>query len=372
MRICILAPGQSTHTYNWIQYFAGRGHQIYLITFNEYQFDALENVIVYTIPPSFPDNIKIFSYIIKMLFGPFINAFDAIKLRKIIRKINPDILHAHSLSQYGSMGYFLYFPVFVVTSWGSDILIEPKKSLNSWIMAKLILNSAKLITCDSNAVRDECLRYCNQPEKVKVLLWGVDLTTFHERETTYHEKKIVILSTRDFTSIYNIDTIIESVHYVVEKCPYVKYVLKNTKMEQVAEFRDLASSMNVTEFIDFVSRYMKAHELPKLHYDADIFVSIPSSDSSSISLLEAMACGLPVIVSDIPANHEWVTDGWNGLIVPVRNPEKLAEAILHLIENPDLMQLFGKRNSQIIRDRADREKHMANMEGLYRQLLVNT
>ena len=63
-------------------------------------------------------------------------------------------------------------------------------------------------------------------------------------------------------------------------------------------------------------------------------------------MFEAMACGLPVIVSDIPANREWVIDGWNGLIVPVRNPEKLAEAILHLIENPDLMQLFGKKTTE--------------------------
>jgi glycosyltransferase involved in cell wall biosynthesis len=82
-----------------------------------------------------------------------------------------------------------------------------------------------------------------------------------------------------------------------------------------------------------------------------------------------MACGLAAIVSDIPANHEWITDGWNGFIVPVRNPEKLASSIIQLIENPELMQLFGERNAQIIRDRADREKHMSRMENLYKQLL---
>jgi glycosyltransferase involved in cell wall biosynthesis len=76
-----------------------------------------------------------------------------------------------------------------------------------------------------------------------------------------------------------------------------------------------------------------------------------------------------VIVSDIPANHEWITDGLNGFIVPVRNPEKLAQSIIQLIEKPGLMQLFGKRNAQIIRDRADQEKHMAYMENLYQQLL---
>ena len=368
MRICFLAHGGSLHTHNWIRYFAGKGHQIYLISFDGYQFEPLDNVIVYTITPRFP-YIKFFSYFINLWLGPFINAF---KIRGLVRSINPDILHAHYLTDYGLIGYLLHFPLFVVTVWGSDILVAPKKSLYHRIMVKLILNSSKLITGDSNTVRDECLKYCNHPEKVKVILWGVDLSIFHERvnDRTKHPK-INILSNRGLIPIYNTDTIVSSIPYVVKKYPHVKLVLKIRKMEELNKFPQIASSLNLMEFIEFVCKDFDSHEVPEFLCSADIFVSVPSSDSTSISLLEAMACGLPVIVSDIPANHEWITDGWNGFIIPVRNPEKLAEAIIHMIENPDLMRLFGKRNAQIIRDRADREKHMAHMEDLYKQLLEN-
>jgi glycosyltransferase involved in cell wall biosynthesis len=125
----------------------------------------------------------------------------------------------------------------------------------------------------------------------------------------------------------------------------------------------------VTEYIEFITKFIDYNEFPELLHGADVFVTVPSSDSSAVSLHEAMACGLPAIVSDIPANHEWIIDGWNGFIVPVRNPEKLADAIIQLIEQPDLIQLFGRRNAQIVRDRADREKHMAHMENIYQQLL---
>jgi glycosyltransferase involved in cell wall biosynthesis len=369
MRICILADGISNHTYNWIQYFAGKGHRIHLITFNEYIFEPLDNLTVHTITPRFPDNIKIFSYIVKSLLGPYINAF---KIRGLVRRIDPDILHAHYLTDYGLVGYLLHFPIFVVTIWGSDILVDPKKSWYRRITVKFILNSSKLITGDSESVRNECLKYCNQPEKVKVVLWGVDLSTYQERVDDLQEKKTVtIVSTRNFLPVYNIDTIINSIPRVLEQYRDVKFILKNKRAEQVNEFKELARSLNITKFIEFVCSDIEPQDFPKFLYGTDIFVSVPSSDSTSVSLLEAMACGLPVIVSDIPANREWITDGWNGLIVPVRNPEKLADTIVYLIENPDLMRLFGKRNAQIIRDRADREKHMAHMEDMYRQLLEN-
>jgi L-malate glycosyltransferase len=367
MRICFLATGRSVHTYNWIKFFAKKGHQVHLICFEEYKFERLENLTVHIIRPVLP-KIKIVSYLTSSWLDPSINSF---KIKKLVRKINPDILHAHYLTTYGLLGYFIHFPLFVVTLWGSDILIAPKKSSFHRIMAKFILNSSKLVTCDSERVKEECQKYLADPEKVKVVLWGVDLSLFRERQDMrLNQKKIVILSTRGFAPLYNIDTIINSIPSVVKNYPDVKYVLK-WMYERDSGLQQQAASLKVTEFIEFVFKNIDYKDFPAFHYEADIFISVPSSDSSSISLLEAMACGLPVIVSDLPANREWITDGWNGFIVPVRDPEKLAEAIIQLIENPDLMRLFGKRNAQIVRDRADREKHMSRMEGLYQQLLKN-
>jgi L-malate glycosyltransferase len=359
MRICFLANGSTTHTYNWIQYFAKKGHQVHLISLEGYKFEPHENIIVHPVKAVF--SRKNFFYYLTLSF----------RIRKILRTINPDILHAHYLTDYGLLGYLTHFPRFVITCWGSDILLEPKFFLMKRILVKPILNSAKLVTVDSVTVRDECLKYCNDSEKTKVILWGVDLTTFHEKTGGKREQaKITILSTRFFDSKYNIDTIVQSIPYVKEKFPDVKYVLKSINSNP--GLQRIADDLKVSGFIEFVCKKMGDEDLSELHHAADIFISVPSSDSSSISLLEAMACGLPVIVSDIPANHEWVTDGWNGLIVPDRNPEKLAEAILQLIEKPDLRRLYGERNAQIIRERADREKHMAHMEDLYKQLLENT
>jgi glycosyltransferase involved in cell wall biosynthesis len=366
MRICFLADAKAIHTYRWIEYFAGKGHHIHLITFEEFPFKPVKNLTVHKITPIIQkkeNNFFYLDFIVNTIINPF-------KVKKLIRTINPDILHAHYLTDYGLLGYFVQFHPFVITLWGSDILIAPKKSMFHRIMAKLILNSANLVTCDSIKARNECLIYCRNPEKVEVIQWGVDLSTFRERQNNPAKRNTVtILSTRDFYPVYNIDSIVQSISFVAEKYPQVKYILKNFHGNQEPELRQLASSLDVTKYIEFFNKVLDYNELPELLYSADIFVSVPSSDSSSISLHEAMACGLPVIVSDIPANHEWIIDGWNGFIVPVRNPEKLANAIIQLIENPGLIQLFCERNVRIIHDRADQEKHMAHMADLYGLLL---
>jgi glycosyltransferase involved in cell wall biosynthesis len=368
MRICFLGDGRTHHTQNWTQYFAALGHQVDLISVEGVRFEPLENVTVHTIPAKFPDNIKFLSHIVKVWLGPFINAY---RIRGLVRSIRPDILHAHYLTTYGFVGFLLHFPKYVVTIWGSDILVTPKTSWYHRLLAKSVLGASDLVTCDSEAARDACLLYCNQPEKVKVVLWGVDLSTFQERADDHRDHTpVTILSTRHFNPVYNIDTIIRSIPRVAEKYPGVKYLLKAVLIEQKDELEHLAASLEVTERIEIVCGNIPYPELPKFLYRGDIFISVPSSDSSSISLLEAMACGLPVIVSDIPANHEWITDGWNGLIVPVRDPAKLADAIITLAQNPELRQLFGRRNARIIRDRADRRNHMAHMEELYRKLLT--
>jgi len=214
--------------------------------------------------------------------------------------------------------------------------------------------------------------YCDTPKKIFVIQWGVDLNLFKRLNSQLKTSDHTVLSTRSFEPIYNIDTIIEAVPYVIDRFPETNFILKNGYGKGESQLRELAKQLNVLQNINIVNELVEYNEMPKFLNDADIFISVPSSDSSSVSLQEAMACSLPVIVSDLPANREWITDGWNGYIVPVRDPKALANKIIKLLENKEERDLFGKRNMELITERADHEKHMLKMEELYESLLLKS
>ena len=126
--------------------------------------------------------------------------------------------------------------------------------------------------------------------------------------------------------------------------------------------------MGITSAIRFVE-WIPHNELPKYLASSDVYVSTSLSDSTSLSLQEAMACELPPVVTDLSANREWVLDGKNGFIVPVNNREILAERIVYLIENKEVMEKFGKSCREIIKEKAEYEREMDRMERIYQELL---
>lgn len=355
MRICFLGDAGSIHTQRWVSFFAKRGHDVHLISFKTSRLLNVKSHQIY----SFPGIIS--------LPKTFVSAW---QVKRMIKKIKPDIIHAHYITDYGFFGAFSEFHPLVITAWGSDILIEPMKSKICRYIARYALMKADLVTCDSEKVMKAAALFSSNSKKIFVIQWGVDLKAFKKLSSSSEISVHTILSTRSFEPLYNIDTIVESIPYVVKKFPDAKFILKNGYGKGEPQLRELAKKINVLQNILIENRMVEYNEMPKFLNYADIFVSVPSSDSSSVSLQEAMACGLPVIVSDLPANREWIRDGWNGYIVPIRNPEALADAIIKLLENRERRELFGKRNTEIIINRADHEKHMLKMEELYESLLL--
>ena len=86
---------------------------------------------------------------------------------------------------------------------------------------------------------------------------------------------------------------------------------------------------------------------------ADIYVSTSYSDGTSLCLLEAMATGLPAVVTDVPANLEWIENGHNGFTANRGNPHKVTDALLKLLEDRSLYEIFGTRNLAIAKEQAD-------------------
>jgi glycosyltransferase involved in cell wall biosynthesis len=128
--------------------------------------------------------------------------------------------------------------------------------------------------------------------------------------------------------------------------------------------RDLGVSENI-EFVGAVPH----EDIPSHLSKADVYVSTSLSDGASISLFEAMSCGLPLVVSDIPANRPWVIDGQNGFLFPVKDHEALARSLVQILKDSEMKQRFGKANRALVLERANHRKEMARVEKMYESLV---
>ncbi len=101
----------------------------------------------------------------------------------------------------------------------------------------------------------------------------------------------------------------------------------------------------------------------------DVYVSTSLSDAGlAASTAEAMACGLPVVITDFGDNRKWIEDGESGFIVPLKDPKALAEKIIYLLKNKDIRREFGMRNRKIIEEKNNYYREMEKMENSYIEL----
>jgi glycosyltransferase involved in cell wall biosynthesis len=168
-------------------------------------------------------------------------------------------------------------------------------------------------------------------------------------------------------TVYNIDTLVRTFADVIRLIPDARLTLAGSGSQRnVLEAE--AGENNVTESVRFLGDVSHAG-VPALLRDHAIFISIALSDTTSVSLLEAMACGLFPIVSDIPANREWIEHGTNGFLVPPRDSAKLAGAIVDAWRNPELRSEAAKKNADLIEARADWFHNMATVKELFNRIV---
>ena len=299
------------------------------------------------------------------------------RFKNLLSKIKPDLVHAGWVPTCGFTTALSNFHPFLLMPWGSDILLVPKKSLFNRKITEFTLRKADMITCDAETVKKEIIQLAHSPEeKIVVFPWGIDLSLFKpdislrvnlRKRLGIEEKKVIIMN-RSFKPVYGIEYFLRALPMVWEKVPNI-YVLLIGSGPLENKLRKLVDELNLELIVKFVGEVPNA-EMPAYLNASDLYVSSSLSDGTSLSLLEAMACGLPVVVTDVPAILEWVADGENGLVVPRQSIEELAEAIVHLLENEDLASEMGNKNLVIAKERADWNKNFQKLVQIYEKLLT--
>jgi len=365
VRICYLADASSVHTHRWVRYFAERGHEVHVISFENAR---IEGTIVHVL--KLPVLVKNATFPLKMASIP--------RIKSLIKRIKPDILHGHFVTNYGFFGALCSFNPFVITAWGSDVLIVPEARLISMVkepIAKYALRKADLITCDAEHMKNAMRILGVAPEKVTLIYFGVDTRKFSPGEKSEELRAKLgiydsptVISLRNLEPLYDVESLIRSLPLVLKEVPESQFVIAGKGSEE-KRLKELVKSLGVSENVKYVG-FIQNDELPQYLSTVDVYVSTSLSDAGiAASTAEAMACGLPVIVTDVADNKNWVDNGVNGFAVPVKDPKSLAEKIIYLFRNEGLRKKFGKINRRIIKEKNDYYKEMEKMEDIYEALI---
>lgn len=366
-KICYLAHGNSIHVQRWVNYFVGQRWKVDLITYMPANKSELhQEVKQHIIAPKMP----IFSDTL-----PRFPLYHFFRITLLLNKIKPDIIHAIEIPSWGVFaglysGLERSIPL-IITGWGLHHTIY-STSLQKRL-EHLAFKKSSVIHTDSHILKDALVSYGCKKEKIIVVPWGVNMKKFNPsinsekiRQKLSLNDSPTIISIRQFEKIYNIECLLRAIPVVLREIPCAKFIIKGTGALE-GRLRQLARDLNIHNAVRFVGQ-TPYEEIPYYLKSADVYVSTSLLDSSSVALQEAMACGLPVVVTDAPSNDEWVRDGWNGYIVPRKNSKKLAEKLITLLCDKDHRRLFGERNYEIAKKRVDQDKCMEKIEVLYNSL----
>lgn len=286
------------------------------------------------------------------------------KIRDTIGSWQPDLVHAHQAAVVALTTLWAARPFslpVVVTAWGSDILQYGEKNLLYRLMIRFILRRASAFTADSLNLATKMQEIAGARKlSITVANFGVEVDPGEPLP-----KENIIYSNRLHNDLYRIDTILRQAAKFFQSQSDAWRVIIGGIGPDTAKLQTLAQSLGIADRVEFTG-WVEEDAKISLYRRAKIFVSIPRSDATSISLLEAMAYGCIPVVSNLPANLEWVIDGFNGIVVDDLDNDFFGRALS--LDHAFVSNINGRLIAAKGSSASNREKYLS----LYRRLLTST
>jgi len=297
-----------------------------------------------------------------------------IDLKRVIRVVKPDLIQAGPIQRSAFLVALSGFHPLISMSWGYDLIQDAKRNrLWRWVTRFTLQRSAVLVG-DCDTIRKLAIAHGMPDERIVTFPWGVDLEHFSPSQNgkgsdiqNGEGAAFTLLSTRSWEPIYGIDLIAMAFSRACEQNPKLQLVMLGNG-SLATRLRQIFKSNGVEERVIFPGQVSQV-DLPRFYRTADLYLSASHSDGTSISLLEAMACGKPALVSDIPGNREWVTPRENGWLFPDGDAEALTNAILHAASQRQNLPEMGQAARRLAEERADWESNFQELLKAYRLVL---
>lgn len=362
MRVLYFSRSYSPHDHRFLSSLAGSGHQVFFLRLERDDRLLEERAL--------PPEVELVSW--KGGLKP-VHRLDypglAVSLKSVIRRLKPDVIHAGPVQSAAFLAALVGFRPLVTMSWGSDLLLDAEKSRTMRWLARYALRRTTVLVGDCQAVQQKAVRLGFSEEKVVLFPWGVDLERFSPgdggglRARLGWQDAFILLSLRSWEPLYGVDVVVKGFIRAATQEPRLRLILLGGG-SQAPELRRLLMNNGLLERVFFGGQVGNL-ELPNYYRASDLYLSASRSDGSSVSLMEALSCGKPALVSDIPGNREWITPGNQGWLFPVGDEGTLAQVILSACRAGTPLESMGKAARILAEERADWPKNFKRLEEAY-------
>jgi L-malate glycosyltransferase len=368
MRILMLSDGDTPHTIKWVRALAGRGHRISLFSLKHVGTDAYDDLahVVQVASLNLPQGL-VRSAEAGLRKLAYLRAIPVVKA--IARTFRPDVVHAHYVSSYGLVGHLCRIRPLVVSAWGADVYTASSRSWLHRLLIQRILKGADAVLSTSYTMREQVRALAER--EVIVTPFGVDTTIFSPDYSRPDQATLTIGTVKTLEPKYGIEYLLRAFALLKSMRPAVQLQLLIVGAGSLRhQLQQLSHELRIASCVLFTGR-VAPDEVVGMHRNIDIGVypSVEDSESFGVSVVEAQACAVPVIVSRVGGLPEVIEDGVTGLIVPPRNVEELAVAMRRLVDDCDLRKRMGKSGRARVRASYELSQSVQLMEQAYAHVL---
>ncbi len=353
MRLVYLADAPYVHTRRWVEHFARAGWETHVISFRKAE---LEGARVHHV-----DGLE--------GLGRLRYLLNARRVRRIVRELRPDLLHALHLTSYGFLAGLCNVRPTIVSVWGTDILEAPGWSPLHYFATRYALARADHVTATGLRLANATLRYTPPAKPVTVVPYGVDLSRFQPLERNgAHPSDVVVGAVARLSPEKGLDDLLRAAAQLIGQRMSLRVVLAGDGPSR-ARLTRLAEQLGIAERVHFLGEV--SHErVPAVLGELDVFAMPSRAEGFGVAALEAQAMELPIVATRVHGIPDVVQDGVSGLLVPARDVGALAGAIAQLAGDAELRAVMGRAGRAFVEERYRWEESTAQMDCLYRSLLT--
>jgi L-malate glycosyltransferase len=356
LRVLIAGWLNSPHVISWAKSVAAAGHEVHLAGRVPPGPPAIGGANVYELPDEGP---------------PVVRSLRLSRaLAEVADRVQPDLIHAHWLPEFGWMAAREGLRPLICSAWGSDVFgtrgIGRQRS-------KRALEGSNLVMADSVHLARTAQELAGRDVPIEVVRWGLDLQQFAPGSTSAARETLrlesdgpLVVSVRGFKPVYNVDLQLQAFARFREGRPDARLLLKAPDGSVPPTVRASIQELGLHEAVTALDG-LPAERMPDVYRAADVVISIPSSDSSPRSVWEALACGRPVVVSDLQWAKDELEDGRHAVLTPLE-----VDAIAAAIERAVGDERLGVEGRALAQAELDPAACTARIDALYRSVVESS